>query len=630
MTSRINTPDTDADEKIRSVLNLEKLTGFTVVAGAGSGKTTSLVKALAHITKTRGKELKENTQRVACITYTEVAAREIHGELGNDPLASVSTIHSFLWDIVKPFQSDIAAWAQKQIELKIAMLTEKMEKYSSRVQQKTKDKDSDDLARFVRQAETQENITRWTYGLGGDYSKGILGHNDIVELVPRLVQDHKLLAKLIARQYPFIFVDESQDTFPQVVECLKHVSFLSDGKMCLGFFGDPMQQIYMQGSGKIAVEPGWIPINKPENFRSSLRVLNCVNAVRAEGDEVEQVPGLPTEKQHEGEAYFFILPADNQRSANLERVRGWLDTQSAEGAWTRSDSNGGCKVLMIAHRMASQRLGFSELYSAFHDKGSAALSSAFDEGSAWPLIPFRDVILPLCAASDATSPQVLSILRAESPLFAHARATHRIREAMESGRIAVEGLHSLAAGDESVTLGALLRFAVEKNLVNLDPRMDAYLEPDGQHTDVVIGETATAVLDSMMRCEFRELAGYYTYINSESPYSTQHGTKGAEFDRVVVVLDDEEGRFNLYSYDKLLGLASPSKTDIQNRTEGKDSAIERTRRLFYVCVSRAKESLAVVLFARDADTATAIVKKSALGKRMSILSISDLNEKLRS
>ncbi len=71
-----------------------------MVADAGSGKTTSLVKALTHLGQTRRAELKARGQRVACITYTEVAVKEIWGDVGNDPLFHVSTIHSFLWTVV--------------------------------------------------------------------------------------------------------------------------------------------------------------------------------------------------------------------------------------------------------------------------------------------------------------------------------------------------------------------------------------------------------------------------------------------------------------------------------------------------------------------------------------------------
>ncbi|WP_458366937.1 UvrD-helicase domain-containing protein [Burkholderia pseudomallei] len=62
-----------------------------MVAGAGSGKTTSLVKALTHLAQTRRRELKMRGQRIACITYTEVATKEISGDVGDDGLFHVST-----------------------------------------------------------------------------------------------------------------------------------------------------------------------------------------------------------------------------------------------------------------------------------------------------------------------------------------------------------------------------------------------------------------------------------------------------------------------------------------------------------------------------------------------------------
>jgi DNA helicase-2/ATP-dependent DNA helicase PcrA len=50
------------------------------------------------------------------------------------------------------------------------------------------------------------------------------------------------------------------------------------------------------------------------------------------------------------------------------------------------------------------------------------------------------------------------------------------------------------------------------------------------------------------------LVGYQKYLNEESAYSTQHGVKGAEFERVMVILNDEEGNMNTYSYEKLFGI----------------------------------------------------------------------------
>ncbi|SPM31948.1 UvrD-helicase domain-containing protein [Mycobacterium terramassiliense] len=623
MTSRTEAPDTDADREIRAILDFDRLTGFTVNAGAGSGKTTSLVKALAHITRTRGSALLAKTQQVACITYTEVAAQEIHADLGNDPLASVSTIHSFLWSLVQPFQKDIGAWVATSIDDRIGALVNKQQGYLSGTKAATKAKDAAELEKWERRKLAVDNVTRWQYGIGSDYGQGVLGHADILKMVPQMILTRGLFARLVARRFPFIFVDESQDTFTEVVEALKHVRSVADGKMCLGFFGDPMQQIYMQGVGSIAAEPGWRNVDKPENFRSSKRVLACINAIRAEGDTMQQVSGLG-DAQLEGEAYFFVLPADDHRSQNLERVRAWLDYHSQSGNWTRSASQGGSKVLMIAHRMAARRLGFDALYAAFHDNGSASLDESFSDGTAWPLKPFRDVIVPLCAADHPSSPEVLGVLRQHSPVLRDVQGSPRLRADLATSRAAVTKLRALVSGQPNTSLGELLTFASEHQLIELDPRVDAFLHPDGQHRDVVLDNQTRSVLEAMVQCAFAELNGYEAYVKQESPYSTQHGTKGAEFDRVVVVLDDDEGNFNLYSYDKLLGLKPLSDTDLKNRAEGRDSAIERTRRLFYVCVSRAKQAVAVVLFATDAAKAAEIARQSALASHADVLTLEDL------
>ena len=85
-------------------------------AGDGSGKTTSLVKALDHVATKLGARLKARTQQVACITYTEIAAQEIHAEVGDSAIVTVWTIHSFLRALAKALQKDIARWVRARVE----------------------------------------------------------------------------------------------------------------------------------------------------------------------------------------------------------------------------------------------------------------------------------------------------------------------------------------------------------------------------------------------------------------------------------------------------------------------------------------------------------------------------------
>lgn len=78
--------------------------------------------------------------------------------------------------------------------------------------------------------------------------------------------------------------------------------------------------------------------------------------------------------------------------------------------------------------------------------------------------------------------------------------------------------------------------------------------------------------------------------------ATHQGVKGLEFPRVMVVIDDSEARGFLFSYEKLFGAKAKSDTDKKNEAEGKETTIDRTRRLFYVTCSRAEEALAVAAY----------------------------------
>ena len=57
----------------------------------------------------------------------------------------------------------------------------------------------------------------------------------------------------------------------------------------------------------------------------------------------------------------------------------------------------------------------------------------------------------------------------------------------------------------------------------------------------------------------------------------------------------------MFSYDKLFGAKSPTSTDQKNTKEGKETSIDRTRRLFYVTCSRAQSSLAIVVYTNEKD-----------------------------
>jgi superfamily I DNA/RNA helicase len=93
MIKRANKPDTPSDIQLQQCLLKKQC--FIVVAGAGSGKTTSLIKALKYIDDNHGKLLRQQGKRVACITYTTGAENEINNDVGHDSHHLISRYHIF-------------------------------------------------------------------------------------------------------------------------------------------------------------------------------------------------------------------------------------------------------------------------------------------------------------------------------------------------------------------------------------------------------------------------------------------------------------------------------------------------------------------------------------------------------
>ncbi|UOK71859.1 UvrD-helicase domain-containing protein [Ancylobacter polymorphus] len=120
--------DDHVDGEIAACLTLEQPRSFFLYAGAGSGKTRSLVNALEHIREKHGPRLNLRGQRVAVVTYTNVASDEITRRLRFDRLFNVRTIHSFAWTLIEGFNSDIRDWIAKNLNEEIAELKADEEK----------------------------------------------------------------------------------------------------------------------------------------------------------------------------------------------------------------------------------------------------------------------------------------------------------------------------------------------------------------------------------------------------------------------------------------------------------------------------------------------------------------------
>lgn len=592
-----NLEPTDTDIQIRQCIDENR--SFSVVAGAGSGKTTSLVRALDYIRTKAGKQLYRDGQKIVCITYTNRAVDVISERLGWDDLFVISTIHSFLWGEIKRFVDDI------KLCLRETLIPAQIKKYKERdnggnSQRAVKAREK--FAILTANLDDLESVHDFKYDQTSnfsDYAEGQLSHNDIIDISSLMISKNQILQKIIGQKYPYIFIDEAQDTFEKMIEAFNIVCE-REGLPLVGYFGDPMQQIYSDRMGDFEAPDGSLEITKEENFRSTPQVIELLNAFRQ--DVQQTAAGNNTDI--EGSVELILVQAENPEAPKnrysteqLDRVATKFDEIIETWGWHKRDD---VKLLFLARQMIARRLGFEELHTLFTGEYSSFRSKEdYETGEHFLLKPFLITIWPLIEnyrQKDMRS--VMKILRENSPAFNPEgfNAEKSLKEMLDLANLLVE---ELTERWESDNLGTILRFARDNQLCNLSDQLldDLDRDPmeDEYNSDEYSEDKGRWLADRFFVMDTLQIPPYIGFVKDNTPFSTQHGVKGEEYPNVVVLFDDIEAAWNLYSFSKML-----TPETVGEGTEGQQ---ERSKKLAYVCFSRAEVNLKIILFTPDPQAA---------------------------
>lgn len=600
--------DSEADATILRCLSLSKPQSFFLYAGAGSGKTRSLVEAVRKACEEQGHRLSMLGRKIGIITYTNAACEVIQQRLEFDSRVEVSTIHSFAWSLISGFDEDIRKWLAGRLLQDVAELEQQQAKGRSN------SKAAMDRARSIESKNDRRaglgSIQRFIYSpTGENRTRDALSHAEVILITADFLTQKAGLRRLLFTRFPILLIDESQDTNRSLMDALLHVQAGNPERFCLGLFGDTMQRIYADGKEGLAeaIPESWARPRKAMNHRCPTRVIELINAVRKDADGWEQRFRGDAES---GCIRFFVVPEDTADKLDAEaRVCRRMAEVTGDDAWSADPES--VKTLALEHLMSARRFGFQRFFEPLYRIESIKTGLLNGDGAGIGL--FTHEILPLITAlREGNRFQVATIIRRSSPLLDKKRlekAGRAQKELLQTSKAACDGLLGLVRGNETVSLRTLLQYVAKTELFLIPDVLVPFVDedqpevmPDTSGTDgqaIEEGKTEIGAWRKALEAPFAEIEPYDRYVRGLSRFDTHQGVKGREFPRVMVIISDEEARGFLFAFDKLFGVKEKTKSDIENESNGKETSIDRTRRLFYVICSRAEKSLAIVYYAAD-------------------------------
>lgn len=475
---------------------------------------------------------------------------------------------------------------------------------------------------------------------------GIISHDEVLKLSERIFFKYPKIVSFVKSRYPFVFIDEYQDTNPLIVKILLEYFPKVSKKCVVGFFGDSMQAIYDDGVGNIDSylmtdehPDGCVyEVQKKQNRRCPLSVITLANFLRL--DSLRQKPSTDlkapnmTVDGHVKEGTILFYYSDEDKTDVLK------EKLTSEFGWNFSDT-GNTKELRLTHNLIANEAGFETLMR-IHDSDKIIeygkrirdyakmkgvlddikpqileesikiLSSRFpDDKKKWSptksqqdfintnsalyaealTMPFesiacyidKDQLLDDKSEEDAgkgtgskLSPLNLHLHKIEHCIqlyldkdyneFMRFTSTKQITRARQKKELR-EGIDRIVNSYNDMTISEVIDLADSLGICVKDDKLNSYIE-NNPYLWLRIKEVS-----------YKEARNVYDYRMGNKPFSTQHKTKGLEYNNVLVIL-----KSNWSNYDFASLFYDNGK---------KESIVQRTKKLFYVCCTRAKECLVV-------------------------------------
>ena len=598
-----NNVDTWVDDALEKCILTEPRKSFFLFAGAGSGKTHSLVMLLEKIAGKLGSDLLLQGKKVAVITYTNAATDEINNRLNYNPVFHISTIHSFVWDVIRWHHSDIKRLYCRNLNDEIKEITNKLSGIKNR-STKTYSVNFEKLMQLNERLEKAKSIEKFVYNPNGNNPEfNALKHAEVIKISAQMILENSMMQRLIAQKYPILLIDESQDTKKELVDAFLTIQKNFHSVFALGLLGDQKQRIYTDGKAGIddIIPSGWEKPVKRMNYRCAKRIVSLANTI---GKGIDQhAEQYARENADQGFVSLFVIKQrENLNKDEVEHiVMKRMQKCTGDVHWTGSDAD--VKILTLEHMMAARRMGFDRFFGSLSKVGRYQMT--FLQGMVTEVDFFTKEVLPITQSLRNDGSEALRILKAYSPLLAR-HVTENPYDRYLQCREAAKKLAELVNDNHAIR--EVIKCVSDSGLLTIPDVLSQASKMSNSDLDDDMDEDLRGWVE-VMDLPIDEVRRYDDYVNNRSRFDTHQGVKGLEFDRVMVIIDDSEARGFMFSYDKLFGVKALSDTDMKHMAAGEETSVERTQRLFYVTCTRAKHSLAVVMYTTAPEAVKAEVKR---------------------
>ena len=593
-----------------------------VYAGPGAGKTHFLVENIKNIVTTNSLITQSRMRKVLCVTYTNAAVGEIKRRLDKfTEHVEVYTIHGFIIEhIIQLFQQDLKDIMKSDFGIEVG----NKGKISSQVEGLgiLHGIDKNEIFDFIRQINPLEfsddefgyskkamgevevnndafisSITERTPRYMGlkipskiderhvvpikKYIWSIvrkLTHNEILYFGYRILESNPTALYAIRVKFPFIFVDEFQDTNPLQTLLIK---LIGQKSTVIGVVGDVAQSIYsFQGAQPTDFKNFTIEGNRElkeyvinGNRRSTENVVNFCNFLRQSDSDVVQISDRPydTEEQkvwsETKKIHFLIGNSVTIYSIikNILKNNGVVLTRTWAAAFD-----------YIQGVDEQQAKLLKSIYNSYYNSPIQLRDEIAEHNNVTWVRAFRFIFNLWESYLNGSFIDVIYALK----LY----ATINVRNLTPKAIFQIKKLSSNVFGEvdeQSYACEIIKKFNTEIEKPDFTNFRETFLGSNFTipvFDDLDNERLTTAVTKLFWGTSYK----LFTDVFSEnSKYMTVHQAKGLEWDKVIVSVAPN-------SFDKIKIADLYSNPQLMNE----NSADEFTR-MYYVACSRAKEDLYV-------------------------------------